>query len=178
MKMMMMARARALALGGKGPSAAPEVPKVTRSASIRLSLWRMASMAGEKGSRVWDVEVKVPEIFDEVGKDVKELEDIDVTAMTWSPEGRSIALTVQITRRTIADSQNLSQTRYNRFLAVYDLQDGKQQRIVRIPQDEAGLSTVGLYGLEWCKMASFAGKSPTVSLVKSCQGNNKENYVR
>ncbi|UZJ53480.1 hypothetical protein CBS101457_002800 [Exobasidium rhododendri] len=167
MKMMMMARARALALGKGGTlsqaAAAVEVPKVTRSASLRLSLWRMASMAGERGSRVWDVEIKTPDLFHDASDNVKELEDINVTAMTWSPEGRSIALTVQVTRRRVGETQSASNTRFNRFLMVYDLQDGKQQRIVRIPQDEAESSSAGLYGVEWCRLGSSSRLDITVS---------------
>jgi len=163
MKMMMMARARALAAGGKAPPAMvaqAEVPKVTRSASLRLSLWRMASMAGEQGSRVWDVDVKVPDLFKDAGKDIKELENMNVTAMQWDPNGRSIALAIQATRSRVEVTPD---SRYKRFLIIFGMQDGKQQRVIQVPSDDEKSSSVGLYGMEWCDLDSTSRLSAVVS---------------
>jgi hypothetical protein len=149
-----MARARALAAAGlpanaAGPSV--ETPKVTRCAPIRLSLWRMASLAGEQGSRVWDVEIKVPDLFRDAGKDVKESEDLNVSTMSWSPDSRSIALTVIVRRRRVDGTFR----RHNRFLVLYDMQDGKQKRVIRIPSiDRQQSSSEDIFGIEWCRLSS------------------------
>lgn len=151
-RMMMMARARALAAAGVSAAAAgttstsAEVPQITKCAPIRLSLWRTAD---EQASRVWDVEVKIPDHFKDAGKNVKELEDVVISALSWSPDSKSIAMTVQIIRRRIGET---SSERENRFLIIYGMQDGKQKRVIRIPRLDS--DSDGLCGLEWHKLAA------------------------
>lgn len=159
MRMLMMARARALAAGGKGgaTTTALEAPKVSKCPSLRLSLWRMASMTGEQGSRVWDVEIKVPDHFEELGKEVKEDESMEVCAMSWSPDCRSIALTVEVTRSKRDQGGGIanSMSRRKRYLMLYAMQDGKLERLVIVPdqlQEQAQPSQ--LFGLIWKQLSS------------------------
>lgn len=172
MRMMMLARQRALAAGGKSApmaGAQGEVPKVTRSASLRLSLWRMASMAGELGARVWDVEVKPPSLFADAGKDVKELEDTNISAMIWSPDGQLVAVTVHVSRRRVGEGSRAAFSRQARFLLFYAVEDGKQHRVIRIPSDGPAQAAESLNGIEWVTLNARRSRDTVVSVFGSAE---------
>jgi hypothetical protein len=153
MRMRMAARAKALAAAGlpaeadpNGASAASGTLKVARCATLRLSLWRMASVAGEQGTRVWDIAISIPERFEEAVQNVQELEDMRIEGSCWSPDGLTLALIVTVIRRDAASTSRADVRRHERFACLYALHDGKRLSVVPIGGSASEVCT----SLEWC----------------------------
>lgn len=161
MRMRMAARAKALAAAGIKPAEGGGTsggsngasPKVRKCASLRLSLWRMASVAGEQGARVWDVTISIPNRFEDVPGEEKELEDQSVDALSWSPDGLVLAIGVRVSRKLL-QAQPIQ--RSERFVCLYALQDGQLIRIVPVPVTGAQESAFSSFaGMGWYKFASI-----------------------
>lgn len=153
MRMRMIARAKALA-AQKGltssseatNSASSSVPKLTQAAPLRLSLWRMASVTGQQGERVWDIHLCVPNTFmDLEAESDKELEDISAEALTWSPDGEVLSVIIRVVRRFIG----IRKQRQQRFVSLHSLQDGKQVHLVPLPKSSRGTQLSCASHLQW-----------------------------
>lgn len=158
MRMRMIARAKALAQqkgpGGSAPGEASaatsttSAPKLTKCAPLRLSLWRMSSVAGELGERVWDLAITIPDLFHENKEsDDPEVEDMAVDDLSWSPDGQMLALSVRAVRRSVRASRS------RRFITLHALQDGKQISTTPLPQSEAeGMDNEAMSHMRWEKV--------------------------
>lgn len=160
MRMRMAQRAKALAAAGiKEPAqeTPANVPSVTRCATLQLSLWRMSSIAGEQGARIWDVTITVPDRFEQ---SQLEYEEMSVDTMTWSPDGLVLGLAVNVQRRSSSDMQVKQK---NQFICLYALQDGQQIRV--IPFSDTG----ELLSMEWKALPSHKVSSthkPAIGSVR------------
>jgi len=145
MRMRMAQRAKALAAAGiKEPAQETPTnsPSVTRCATLRLSLWRMSSIAGEQGARIWDVTVTVPDRFEQTQF---EYEEISVDTMVWSPDGLVLGLAVNVQRRSSSDMQVKQK---HQFICLYALQDGQQIRTIPFSD------SVEILSMEWKALPS------------------------
>lgn len=155
MRMRMAQRAKALAAAGiKEPvQEAPEnTSSVTRCAHLRLSLWRMSSIAGEQGARIWDVNVIVPDRLDQKQH---EYEETSIDTISWSPDGLILGLAVSVKRRSTSDMQ--IKQKYQ-FLCLYALQDGQQLRTIPF------IDTGEIISMEWKELGSKKNTSSSSSL--------------